>query len=177
MIGILENSTCKRIALPVWKFILLIMLKIRENTDMSFGLAKSSSWKGRQTLLYSEYFWGCLVVLLSSQMLITLLKFGSHAFNQSNSCSRVHKKDFNRVTHWFIQERMPLPPLKRLVTFKWVPPSQPTPELLSNTLIPNENPEVSWAQDWQKWMVALNVLRPRVPLNQKDEVQPYMHGT
>ena len=24
---------------------------------------------------------------------------------------------------------------------------------------------------------TLNVLCPRVPLNQKDEVQPYMHGT
>ena len=33
LLGILENSTGKRIALPVWKFILPVMLKIGENTD------------------------------------------------------------------------------------------------------------------------------------------------
>ena len=68
-------------------------------------------------------------------------------------------------------------PIKKLVTFKWVPPSQPTLELLSNTLIPNKNLEESIAQDWKKMDGTLNVLCPRVPLNQKDEVQPYMHGT
>ena len=33
IVGILENSTGKKIALLVWKFILPVMLKIEENTE------------------------------------------------------------------------------------------------------------------------------------------------
>ena len=42
LLGILENSTGKWIALPVWKFILLVMHKIRKNTACTDALLSAN---------------------------------------------------------------------------------------------------------------------------------------
>ena len=61
LLGILKNSTGRRIPLPVWKFILPVMLKIRKNTEYIF-CALSLVKQYRHTAPTSPFAWPCITV-------------------------------------------------------------------------------------------------------------------